>query len=117
MTAPIDDPLVATLEHLFEGQEGNTKLLAEIGRDVDSMSHELTGAVEEFGKLHGELQALEHEEAQERRRMHEDIRKMDRKLDLMIDEMRSVLKNRLTPLEGRVAGLELHLKSNGNGAG
>jgi hypothetical protein len=111
MSDPIDDPLVATLEHLFEGQEGNTKLLAEIGRDVESMAHELTGAVQEFGSLHGTLQALEHEEAQERKRMHADIK-------LVLEAVRG-MTTRLTTREGKVAGIELHLheRANGNGTG
>lgn len=104
------DPLVETLQHLLDGQESNTTLLAQMARDVEAMGHELTGAVQEFSRLHGELQAMEHDEAQERKRMHADIR-------LVLESVRGMTM-RLTTLEGKVAGIELHLheRSNGNGA-
>jgi len=110
-----EDPLVATLEHLFEGQEGNTKLLAEISRDIQELSHELTGAIRAFGKSHGELQAMEKDEAEERKRIHADIRKASANIDV-VRKLVEGIALRQTNQEGRIAGLELAMGEKANGA-
>lgn len=83
-----DDPLVSTLGHLFEGQEGNTKLLAEYGRDLARIA----AALEELAKL-------------------------PKSVDLLTGQLRSALHERLTPLEGRVGEIEQRLTEQANGSG
>jgi hypothetical protein len=71
-----ENPLVSILEHLFRSQEGNTKLLAELCRDVAAIKNAV---------------------------------------DLLTGQEKSVILNRLIPLEQRVAALEHPGGPNGTG--
>lgn len=85
------DPVVSILEHLFAGQEGNTRLLADIGRDVARLVQSMT-----------DLQS--------------SVDRLTASVDLLTGQVRSTLENRLTPLEKRVSELE-HAGAPPNGSG
>lgn len=118
-TTPADglrlDPTEAALGEIVRGQAANTRALGVIGRDIEALKIDIANiakkalavsdttdrVTEEFARLHGIIQGLEHAEAEERLKMHADIRKT----------LSAVLKltERMTPLESRVAGAELQL--------
>lgn len=96
------DPLEATLADIYGSHEA-------MSAAIDRLDIDIQGVVRGFAEFHGQMQALEAAEAEERKKMHADVR-------LCLKELRDLTK-RLGPLESKVAGIEMALSERSNGAG
>ena len=102
------DPLLAVLGEMLEAQRGTRELLTSVAGDVvdtiesiERMTREVRGSLSE---LHAELQQRDLRDAQERQRMHADIR-------LVLDAVRNT-GTRLTAAEEAVQ--TIRMRANGH---
>lgn len=98
------DALLALLGELLAGQEGNTEILASLGRDVHAILTEQTGAIRSFGDAHGHRGAAEESILRELKFLRQDI-------GLCRHEVQNV-QAALNEIRSRVAGIELWAEGN-----